>query len=319
MLALRAQDRRLVALGRAASGRHGAWVPARSRIRVAFRAVRAARAGVRPPARGGGRARAGCGGRAGLGLTTRPARPKAACGSLPVVGRLDGRGLDALHLREGSGGGLPDDPRPGRARGDAARPVRRDRDAGSERRGDHQRAPPGTLPPSSRAAWGRRAGRAQSFVEAGGTLVALDSASRAAHRVFELDVSNALAPFLVAAQRRWRRRRRFYGPAPLATPVEGVSALVNGLEAETPCVQSSAGLRGPPRPGGLRVPHQDPLLSGWLLGGHHLQGKAALVETRVGKGRVVLSASGRSIARRAGGRNIASSTPLHLAAGDVAQ
>ena len=32
----------------------------------------------------------------------------------------------------------------------------------------------------------------------------------------------------------------------------------------------------------------DPLLSGWLLGGERLNGKAAMVEARVGKGRAIL-------------------------------
>jgi len=33
---------------------------------------------------------------------------------------------------------------------------------------------------------------------------------------------------------------------------------------------------------------KDPLLSGWLLGGDRIKGKAALVEVGMGKGRIVL-------------------------------
>ena len=33
---------------------------------------------------------------------------------------------------------------------------------------------------------------------------------------------------------------------------------------------------------------KDPLLSGWLLGGERIKGKAALVEVTMGKGRIIL-------------------------------
>jgi hypothetical protein len=38
----------------------------------------------------------------------------------------------------------------------------------------------------------------------------------------------------------------------------------------------------------LHYEDDDPLLSGWLLGGKQLLGRAALVEVPLGKGRVVL-------------------------------
>jgi glutamine amidotransferase-like uncharacterized protein len=34
--------------------------------------------------------------------------------------------------------------------------------------------------------------------------------------------------------------------------------------------------------------NKDPLLSGWVLGGERIKGKAALVEVTIGKGRIIL-------------------------------
>jgi hypothetical protein len=153
----------------------------------------------------------------------------------------------------------------------------------------------GTLPPEYTGGLGQEGvGALRAFVEAGGTLVALDSASELVITAFGLDVTNALA-----ALPRGRRAgdegigaggAEFYAPGTIVqTRVEGGSALTHGLETETP-VWFEHGPAFDVRRGrvALRYPHHDPLLSGWLLGGEHLQGKAALVEARAGRGRVVL-------------------------------
>ena len=58
-----------------------------------------------------------------------PAAAQAPRRPLPVVGPLDGRGLDALRLREAARRRLRDAPRQGRPRGRPARALRRDRPA----------------------------------------------------------------------------------------------------------------------------------------------------------------------------------------------
>jgi hypothetical protein len=153
---------------------------------------------------------------------------------------------------------------------------------------------PGTLPPEYTGGLGKEGVAAlKSFVEAGGTLVTLDSASELPIGSFDLDVVNALGPFLRGRGSNdgiGEGAADFYAPGTiLATRVEGGSALGHGLEAETAVwFEQSPAFEVRRGRVALRYPHQDPLLSGWLLGGQHLQGKAALVEARVGKGRVVL-------------------------------
>ena len=153
----------------------------------------------------------------------------------------------------------------------------------------------GTLPPEYTGGLGQEGVAAlRSFVQAGGTLVALDSASELAISALALDVTNALAPLV-----RGRRAEDegtpdddadFYGPGTiLQTRVEGGSALAHGLETDTPVwFEQSPAFEVRRGRVALRYPHHDPLLSGWLLGGEHLQGKAALVEARSGRGRAVL-------------------------------
>jgi hypothetical protein len=152
----------------------------------------------------------------------------------------------------------------------------------------------GTLPAEYTGGIGKEGVAAlKAFVQAGGTLVALDSACELPLSAFDLDVTNALAP-LVRGQGSDADSGdggvEFYGPGSiLATRVDGGSPLTHGLEPETPVwFEQSPAFEVRRGRVALSYPHQDVLRSGWLLGGERLQGKAALVETRVGEGRVVL-------------------------------
>lgn len=122
----------------------------------------------------------------------------------------------------------------------------------------------------------------RAFVEAGGTLVALNEASLWAIAELELPVKNVLADV---------KREQFYCPGALlrAEPATA-DPLLHGLDApaavwfeESPAFE----VFGPAR-AILTYPATPPLLSGWLLGGDQLAGKAALVEVPKGRGRAVL-------------------------------
>jgi hypothetical protein len=157
--------------------------------------------------------------------------------------------------------------------------------------------PPESLPKEYTGGLGKEGVQAlKAFVEQGGTLVALDSASEMPIAEFPLPVTNVLAAF-----NRDERRgedegdqgsREFYCPgAILAVQVEGVSTspLAHGLEATTPIwFESSPAFEAKSGTVVARYPPDNPLLSGWLLGDKYLHGKAALVEVPLGMGRVVL-------------------------------
>jgi hypothetical protein len=151
---------------------------------------------------------------------------------------------------------------------------------------------PGSLPPEFTGGLGKEGVAAlRAFVEAGGTLVTLDSASELPLAHFDLDISDALATRGPAPSTDGAAGAAdFYGPGSiLLTRVEGGSLLHHGLEADTPVwFEHSPAFDVRRGRVALRYPHQDPLLSGWLLGGARLHGKAALVEARLGQGRVVL-------------------------------
>jgi hypothetical protein len=135
----------------------------------------------------------------------------------------------------------------------------------------------------------------KQFVEAGRTLVTLNEASRLAITDLGVAATDVLAAPEPAGPPGGRRqpprdtKDLFYCPgAILAVEADLANPLAHGLEPassvwfeDSPAFDVAGGAV-------LRYPSADPLLSGWLLGGQKLNGKAAMVESTLGKGRVVM-------------------------------
>ena len=123
----------------------------------------------------------------------------------------------------------------------------------------------------------------RAFVEEGGTLVALDAASS-----FVID--NLGLPVTETPSASGPPSGDFFCPgAILETSIDPASALGHGLPARSPVwFESSPAFEAPQGTVVARYESNDLLLSGWLLGGGRLKGKAALVDLPLGRGRVVL-------------------------------
>jgi hypothetical protein len=123
------------------------------------------------------------------------------------------------------------------------------------------------------------------FVEGGGTLVAFNEASLYAIEALDLPVRDVLDEV---------ESRDFYAPGsllriemtrghPLARRLRTTPAI---WFEDSPAFEVTDSTRATVV---ARYPEAgDPLVSGWLLGGERLRGKGALVEARLGRGRVVL-------------------------------
>jgi hypothetical protein len=157
---------------------------------------------------------------------------------------------------------------------------------------------PGTMPDEYVGGLGADGVAAlKAFVEAGGTLVALDSASMMPIQEFKLPVKNVLAG--LSGERAETGggaigpdSAAFYAPGSIVkTEVDTSSPIAYGSGAESiawfeqsPAFEVSGDAKAIvtyPKTG-------SPLLSGWLLGAEKLNGRAAVVEAPVGKGRVIL-------------------------------
>ncbi|HZI17102.1 MAG TPA: M14 family zinc carboxypeptidase [Pyrinomonadaceae bacterium] len=129
----------------------------------------------------------------------------------------------------------------------------------------------------------------REFVEQGGTLVTLNEASDFAVEQLALPVRDVTAGL---------RQTEFYVPGSiLRVELDTSHPLAAGMPRESIAwvedspafeVAGEAEARGRVRVVARYPERADPLLSGWLLGGERLRGKAALVEARLGRGRVVL-------------------------------
>jgi Zinc carboxypeptidase len=132
----------------------------------------------------------------------------------------------------------------------------------------------------------------RDFVETGGTLIFLNRASNFAIEQFKLPLRNVVAGL---------PRTDYYVPGSiLRINLDQSHPLSKGMPAETiawaedsPVFEVTNDPKSSVPAANVHVvasypADKDPLLSGWLLGGDLIKGKAALVEVTMGKGRVIL-------------------------------
>lgn len=132
----------------------------------------------------------------------------------------------------------------------------------------------------------------RDFVETGGTLVFMNRASNFAIEQFKLPLRNVVAGL---------PRTDFYVPGSiLHIELDTSHPLAAGMPKETVAWAEDSPVFEVTNDPSATVPatnvrviasypvDKDPLLSGWLLGGDLIKGKAALVEVTMGKGRVIL-------------------------------
>ncbi|HYT49751.1 MAG TPA: hypothetical protein VEL78_05125, partial [Pyrinomonadaceae bacterium] len=167
----------------------------------------------------------------------------------------------------------------------------------------------GTMPEEYTGGLGEQGVKAlREFVEQGGTLVCLNRASDFAIEQFKLPVRDVVDGL---------PRTDFYVPGsilrieldtndPIAKgmPKESIAwvenspvfEIVSAGSADVPVRTAQSANReertGTSAPAARVIAwypkDKDPLLSGWLLGGDRIKGKAALVEVTIGKGRIIL-------------------------------
>jgi hypothetical protein len=125
----------------------------------------------------------------------------------------------------------------------------------------------------------------REFIEAGGTVITFNNASNFAIEKLGVPVRNAL---------KGRSSRDFYCPGSiLRMRLDSSSPLTFGIEKETIAWFENSPAFEITDPAKARAiatypASENPLLSGWILGDKLIRGRAAMVEAKIGKGRVIL-------------------------------
>ncbi len=126
----------------------------------------------------------------------------------------------------------------------------------------------------------------KKYVAAGGRLICFDASCEMVIKRFDLPIKNALAGL---------KRSEFYNPGSIVKlRVDTNADLARGLGPEVAAYFTSSSAFEPAANAKVKViaryAEKDALMSGWMLGEKYLNGKAALVETAYGKGKVILFA-----------------------------
>jgi hypothetical protein len=149
---------------------------------------------------------------------------------------------------------------------------------------------PGSMPEEYTGGLGAQGVQSlREFVEHGGTLVLLNRASNFAIEQFKLPVINVVAGL---------KRTEFYVPGSILRILIDTSHPITRNMPEVSIawvedspvfeIKSARAARDQVRILARYPQNRDPLLSGWLLGGERIKGKAALVEVRWGRGHIYL-------------------------------
>jgi Zinc carboxypeptidase len=151
----------------------------------------------------------------------------------------------------------------------------------------------GSMPPEITGGLGEEGVKQlRAFIVQGGTVVFLNRASEFAIDQLKLPVRNVVGGL---------PRTDFYVPGSiLRLELDNTHPIAKNMPKETiawaensPVFEVVENASGDIPPSNVRIigrypQDKDPLLSGWLLGGDRIKGKAALVEVTMGKGRAIL-------------------------------